>query len=274
MEQNMPKVFTVDVAKCNGCYNCQLACKDEHSGNDWMPYAKPQPEIGQFWLRLQENVCGTMPKIKIHYIPHLCNHCEKPACMASCDNDAYRRSVDGFLILDPEKCKGCGKCLESCPYGAIFKNDELNICQKCTGCAHLLENGFKFPRCVEACPTEALAIGEEGELQDFIIGSTVRMPELGHRPKVFYRNIPGKFIAGTVYDPVQKEVIIGARCRATNGGKTVEVLTDDYGDFWFNDLAMGLYDIVIEAGGYEYKTFKGVDAKKDVNLGDVPLVQL
>jgi hypothetical protein len=27
---------------------CQIACKDEACRNDWSPYAKPQPLIGQF----------------------------------------------------------------------------------------------------------------------------------------------------------------------------------------------------------------------------------
>jgi len=267
----MSKVFTVDVAKCNGCYNCQLACKDEHAGNDWTPYAKPQPDIGQFWVKLTENVGGTIPKVKIHYIPHMCNHCEKAACMEACKHGAYHRRADGFVILEPEKCKGCGACMKACPYDAIYFNDELKISQKCTGCAHLLDNGYKLPRCVEACPTDAMQFGEEADMQDFIVGSTVRMPETGLHPKVFYRNIPGKFIAGTVYDPVEKEVIIGARCRATNGGKTVEVLSDEYGDFWFKDLAMGKYDVVIEVKGYEYKTFDAVDATIDVNLGDIAM---
>ena len=47
----MAKVFAIDVAKCNGCYGCQIVCKDEHCGNDWRPYAAPQPETGQFWMR-------------------------------------------------------------------------------------------------------------------------------------------------------------------------------------------------------------------------------
>ena len=58
----MSKVFVIDRGPyAHGCYNCQLACKDEHVGNDWTPYAKPQPEIGQFWLedQLTELVCGT-----------------------------------------------------------------------------------------------------------------------------------------------------------------------------------------------------------------------
>ena len=44
------KVFVIDINKCNGCHNCQIVCKDEHVGNDWTPIAKPQPDIGQFWI--------------------------------------------------------------------------------------------------------------------------------------------------------------------------------------------------------------------------------
>ena len=270
----MAKVFTVDVSKCNGCFNCQIACKDEHVGNDWTPYARPQPEIGQFWVKLSENVCGSTPKVKIHYIPNLCNHCENAACAVACPNGAFLRRDDGLLILLPEKCKGCGKCAAACPYDAIYMNRELKIAQKCTGCAHLLDNSFTMPRCVEACPTDALRFVEESEAQEFIVGATVRNPETGCRPKVFYRNIPGNFIAGTLYDPVEKEVIIGARCRATNGGKTVEAVSDEYGDFWFKDLAQGFYDVVLEAKGFEYKTFGHVDATKSVNLGDIPMEKI
>ena len=32
------KVFVIDLSICNGCYSCQIACKDEHVGNDWTPY--------------------------------------------------------------------------------------------------------------------------------------------------------------------------------------------------------------------------------------------
>ncbi len=36
------KALVIDITRCNGCHNCQIACKDEHVGNDWTPYAKPQ----------------------------------------------------------------------------------------------------------------------------------------------------------------------------------------------------------------------------------------
>ena len=48
------KAFLVDMEKCIGCYACQIGCKDEHCGNEWLPYAKSQPDIGQFWLHLYE----------------------------------------------------------------------------------------------------------------------------------------------------------------------------------------------------------------------------
>ena len=268
----MAKAFVIDISKCSGCYNCQLACKDEHVGNDWRPYAAPQPRVGQFWLRVEERVEGTLPKVRIHYLPRLCNHCEKPACLAACPAVAIRRREDGLVLIDPDACTGCGACKEACPYGAIFMNGELRIAQKCTGCAHLLDNGAGLPRCVEACPTEAIRFGEEAELADDIPGAEVDRPETGLRPRVYYRNIPGKFIGGTLYDPEAKEVIIGARCLLTNGGKTREAFSDEFGDFWFNDLPIGIYDLVIHAPGREYKRFDRISTARSVNLGDIPLL--
>lgn len=269
----MSKVFMVDVAKCNGCFNCQLACKDEHVDNDWRPYAAPQPETGQFWLKLQENVEGTIPKVRIHYIAGLCAHCRKAPCVDVCPDGAFVRRDDGLILLDPDKCTGCKKCMDVCPYEAIYYNEDENICQKCSGCAHLLDNvsGVDLPRCVEACPTGALAFGEESESQDFLIGAVVSKPEAAVEPRVYYRNIPGKFIGGTVYDPVAKEVIIGAKVRATVGGKTYHTVTDNYGDFWFNDLPIGVYTVVIEATGFKIKTFNDLRTVESINLGDIPL---
>ena len=78
------KVFLIDTGICNGCYSCQIGCKDEHVANDWTPIAKPMPEIGQFWFKLHEKVRGTVPKVKVAYRPGMCMHCDNPTCMAAC----------------------------------------------------------------------------------------------------------------------------------------------------------------------------------------------
>lgn len=269
------KVFVFDAAICNGCHNCQIACKDEHVGNDWTPYAKPQPETGQFWLKLTENVRGTVPKVKVAYVATLCNHCRDAPCISSCPENAIYRREDGLVVIDPVKCTGCRNCVDACPYGAIYFNNGLNIAQKCTGCAHLIDGGWAEPRCVDACPTLALRFIEESEAQDLIKDAEVIKPERGakDKPRVYYKNMPKRFIAGTVYDPVEKEVIIGANVTLTEkrGGHTYRIKTDEYGDFWFEKLEVSKFSLKIEADG-KFKEFNKISTETDVNLGDIPLI--
>jgi tetrathionate reductase subunit B len=268
----MSKAFVIDVSRCSGCYNCQVACKDEHCGNDWRPYAAPQPDTGQFWMHIDEHIRGTVPKVKMHYLPHLCNHCKNAPCMKACPQNAFERRPDGLVLLGPDKCAGCKKCMDACPYGVIFFNEKLNIAQKCTGCAHLLDHGNAMPRCAEACPTGALSFGEEAELKDLIARAAPLKPESGCSPSVWYLGIPGLFIAGTVYDPAEEVIVKNAECVLTGGGRHMTVVTDGFGDFWFKDLNSGVYDVTISAPGFAPRRFVALDLTGgDLNLGDIPL---
>jgi tetrathionate reductase subunit B len=272
----MGKVFVIDVGICNGCYSCQIACKDEHVGNDWSPIAKPQPDTGHFWLKLEENIRGTVPKVKMHYVPLICQHCDNAPCIPACPVEAIYKREDGLVIIDAVKCTGCKNCVDACPYGAIYWNESLNLAQKCTGCAHLLDGGeWKVPRCADSCPTEAIKFGEESEFKALIAKAELVKPELkGTKPRVYYLNIPKKFIAGTVYDPIEKEVIIGATLTLTGPkAKVTTGTTDGFGDFWFKGLADGDYTLKIEAKGFAAKSFDKMTLGKDVNLGDIPLVK-
>ena len=268
------KAFVIDVGRCNGCFGCQFVCKDEHVGNDWAPIAKPQPDYGQFWMRLDEHICGTVPKVRMHYVPNLCMHCDNAACMEACkvEGAIYKRD-DGMVVIDTDKCTGCKACVDACPYGSIYFNDDLNLAQKCTGCAHLLDDDeWDHPRCVDSCPTKAITFAEETELADLIAKAEVLKPEAGTKPRVYYLNIPRKFIAGTVYDPAEKEVVIGATVTA-HGGRRRGV----HGRDGWRSATSGSrtwppaqYAVSIAADGF--KTLAcDVDAATDVNLGDVAL---
>lgn len=265
------KVFIIDVAKCNGCYNCQIACKDEHVDNDWSPYAKPQPETGHFWMKMQEKTLGSVPKVRVSYTPTPCMHCDKAKCMEAGHGAVYKRH-DGLVVIDPEKAQGNRALVDSCPYGAIYWNDELKLAQKCTGCAHLIDAG-KPPRCVEACCTDALLFGEEEEFKDLLSRAEVLLPESGSNPRVHYLNLPKHFVAGEVWDPQLDEDLedVQVTLTAKVSGRILSTKTDDFGDFWFNNLPDGNYALKVEKEGYIPFEIKDIQVSKSINLGDIPL---
>lgn len=264
------KTIVIDLERCIGCYNCQLACKDEHVGNDWDPITKPQPE-GHFWMKVIQTERGTQPKVMVDWMPVLCMHCEEAPCIPACPEDAIYRRDDGIVIIDPEKCTGCKDCMEACPYDVIYLNEELEICQKCTLCAHLLDRGWNEPRCVTACPAEALIFGEVEELEELLGQAEAWKPEAGAKPLVKYIGLPRPFIAGEVYSPREDICIEGARATLTDlsTGESTITQTDNYGDFWLKGLNTSTYSLKIEKEGYYPKEIKSI--RPDANLGAIKL---
>lgn len=262
------KVFVIDQARCNGCHGCQIACKDEHCGNDWMPYQKPQPETGHFWMRVEQTTHGQVPKVKLEYKPIMCQHCDDPKCAII---DAVAKRPDGLVTIDPVASEGHKELVDACPYGAIFWNEELNIPQKCDGCAHLVDAG-ELPHCVDMCVTEALKFGEEEEFADEIARATQIIPESGCRPRVYYLNAPGLFIAGSVWDSAIDEVVEGATIRLKKpDGEVEETVSDGWGDFWFRNLQPGDYELAIEHERYETVDLPAIKLNKSLNVGDFDL---
>ena len=272
------KAFAIDLSICNGCYCCQVACKDEHCGQDWLPYAKAQPETGQFWVGITEKVRGQVPKVKITYLPTICQHCDDAPCMEACpvEGAIYQRE-DGVVIIDPQKCTGCKLCVDVCPTKSIFFNDNFGIAQKCTGCSHLRDNDpdtwGNTTRCADACPTGAIRFGDEEELADFIKDAEYLAPELEGKTRVYYKNLPKKFVAGTLYDPKEMEVIIGATVtlKDDESGETFTETTNHYGDFWFKNLQDDRTFTLTFAKDGKTKTIEGVSTEIDLNVGDIPM---
>ena len=125
-----------------------------------------------------------------------------------------------------------------------------------------------MPRCVDNCHVDVIQFGEEDELD--LEGTEVLHPEYGTKPRVFYRGLPKKFVAGTVYDPTDKEVVIGAKVTLDGEAGTYSATTDDWGDFWLNDLPDADFTLAIEADGKK-KTLAVSTKFKDIGLGDIPL---
>ena len=272
----MGKVMVIDISKCNGCYNCQIACKDEHVDNDWTPIAAPQPDTGQFWMKVTDIVQGSVPKVRVRYMHDICQHCDDAPCIPACKAGAIYKRDDGIVIIDPTKCQGSKDCIKACPYDVIYFNDEAKIAQKCTFCAHLLDKGWKEPRCVDACPTEALVFGEESDpkIKDLIAKAEVLKPEEKAKPRVYYIDLPNKyFIAGEVFDPVEDECLEGAQVTLLDakGKEVAKLSTDDFGDFWFERQEPGTYSLRVEMDGYEPQTIEAIDASKDINVGEIEL---
>ena len=244
------KGFLIHADKCVGCHACQIGCKDEHCGNCWMPYAQEQPESGQFWMKVDQKERGQRPQVKVSYIPTPCQHCENAPCIAAARDGAVYRRDDGLVIIDPEKAKGQRQLVDACPYGKIFWNEELELPQKCTGCAHLLDDEdspIRVPRCVDNCPVHVIEFGELGELD--LEGAEVLHPEYGTKPRVFYRGLPTKFIAATVYDPEAKEIVEDATVTAVSDEGTFTTTTNSWGDFCLDGLPEADWTLTVEKDG-------------------------
>lgn len=110
-------VRLIDLKRCMGCRSCVSACAVE---NHFTPEAP--------WNVMIEYEVGTYPAVKRVYNPMSCMHCEKPACKAACDYigvKAIRKTEFGPVIIDYDKCVGCGYCANTCPYGVPQVNKQL-----------------------------------------------------------------------------------------------------------------------------------------------------
>ena len=266
----------IDVDKCTGCYSCFLACKDEYCGNDYPGYSVSQPAKGHYWINPIARERGTYPKVKLDYIPVPCMQCKNASCIAGGTEGTVYKRPDGIVIIDPEKAKGQKDIISSCPYRVIFWNEEKDVPQKCTFCAHLLDQGWKEPRCVETCPTGAIVFGDLDDPESEISKKTaaesteVLHPEFEMDPSVCYMGVPKRFIAGeVVFADKKDEAARDVRVTLSDGNKEFATKTDHFGDFEFDGLESNKeVTIKLESVGYISQEIR-VKTMKDLNLGEI-----
>ena len=170
--------MVIDLERCIGCQACTVACQIR---ND-LP-------LGMFWnIVTTVGSTGKFPNLNYHHLPRSCFHCGNPPCVHCCPTAASSQREDGIVIVNPDKCIGCGACIIACPYGARTKNKTLGIVQKCTFCA---DNG-REPYCVDTCHQRARTFGDISDPKSEVYrlvnteNATQIMPELGTDPHVYY----------------------------------------------------------------------------------------
>lgn len=194
--------MVIDLDKCYGCKACAIACKAEFN-----------TRLGVFRSQVIDYENGKYPSTKGDMLPWLCNHCENPPCVAVCPVDpvdavfkgtkfkkraTYKRP-DGVVLVDADRCIGCGQCIINCPYNVrsfdpgkkAGGNPDEKAAQKCTFCEHRVKAGV-VPSCVNTCPGRARIFGDlndkNSEASKLLKKhrAEVLLQDKGTKPQVYY----------------------------------------------------------------------------------------
>ncbi len=272
----------IDVAACTNCQLCALASMDEYIGNDWPGYAAPMPKHGHHWVDILQKERGQVPMLDIAYVPTMCNHCDDAPCIKAAKDGAIRKRDDGIVVIDPVKAKGQKQLVEACPYGHIWWNEELGLPQAWPFDAHLIDQGWQQTRGQQSCPTGAMRAicVEDDEMAKLAAeqGLDVIKPELGTKPRVYYKNLwryAKCFIGGSVSAEANGVIdcVEGATvCLLKNGAVVAQAATDNYGDFKFDRLSegSGRYSVEIAAADLSKKVVE-VELGVSTNIGEIRL---
>ncbi len=146
-KQGQQYAFEVDLDRCSGCKACVTAC---HSLNGL--------DENETWRSVGQLLGGTEEKPVQQHVTTACHHCAEPACMHGCPVNAYEKDeITGIVKHLDDQCIGCVYCTLKCPYEVPQYDKAAGIVRKCDMCADRLSEG-EAPACVQACPTQALAI--------------------------------------------------------------------------------------------------------------------
>ena len=172
--------FAIDLRKCIGCHACTIACKSEHE----IPVG-----VNRCWVKTVEK--GSFPDTTRFFFPVLCNQCDDAPCVSICPTNTLFKRRDGIVDFNSDSCIGCRACMAACPYDQLFIDPNTHTAEKCNFCANRVENKLQ-PACVSVCPTECRIFGDlddpTTEVAQIIAREavTVRRPDKGTKPKIFY----------------------------------------------------------------------------------------
>ncbi len=167
--------LVIDLDTCVGCHGCVTACKGWNTQN----YGAPLSDIDAYGANPEGTFLNRVfnysvepqdggPAQTIHF-PKSCLHCEDAPCVPVCPTGAsYKRAEDGIVLVNEDRCIGCGLCAWACPYGARELDRDAGVMKKCTLCVDRIYNENlpeedREPACVRTCPAGARHFGDLGD---------------------------------------------------------------------------------------------------------------
>ncbi|RLM23882.1 electron transporter [Brenneria alni] len=177
----MNRFVIAEPKRCIGCNTCMAACTQVHRRQGLQTHPR---------LTVERDITGTAPV--------LCRHCEDAPCARVCPVNAITHQ-DQAVVLNENTCIGCKLCAIACPFGAITPSGSKplaipetfrqhiplsrlsdvpvsmssinpflswnagvrSVAVKCDLCA-FQDQG---PECVRVCPTKALLIIDDRQLE-------------------------------------------------------------------------------------------------------------
>ncbi|OEH86147.1 oxidoreductase [Desulfuribacillus stibiiarsenatis] len=190
----------IDLTLCDGCPHldtpaCVASCRDKNSEH----YPNPVKDIPNYWPRKNhEDWSGKkdltsrltpynwtyVQKVIVEdqgnqhelFIQRRCMHCDNPACANLCPFGVHNKTPEGAVVIDRDYCMGGAKCRDVCPWGIPQRQAGVGlymkilpdyagggVMYKCDFCHDLLKEG-KLPACQNACPKNAIKVGEKEEM--------------------------------------------------------------------------------------------------------------
>ncbi len=133
------RLSVIDVDLCVGCQACMFACVRR---------------LGKGGL---DGTCihvRSSGGIRKGFQVIVCRACDNAPCARVCPTEALVQREGGGVKFREDLCIGCENCLEACPFGAVFWDDEHHKPRICVYC------GF----CADFCPYDVIALEEIEEV--------------------------------------------------------------------------------------------------------------
>jgi Fe-S-cluster-containing dehydrogenase component len=142
IQRPVEKRVVLDLDRCIECKSCMAACYYGHGRATGLSFIDIGPAV----------------------LPIVCRQCAEPACVEVCPAKAMKRDPRGIVARGIFCCRGCGSCVQACPFGMLSIELVGHQVAKCDLCEDRIDRGLA-PRCVSVCPTGALRFATAGEIE-------------------------------------------------------------------------------------------------------------